>query len=69
MWFVFNAFTLNVSRLYLLNNSLFNWLLHYSMSQAIGDTWKKHILQRSVGEIYGCMCGLYLWIDVHESED
>lgn len=59
-------FTLNVPKLYLLNNSLFNWLLLYSISQAIGDIWKKLTFQRSV-EMYGCMYRLYLWIDVPES--
>lgn len=62
-------FTLNIPRLYLLNNSFFNWLLHYSISQAIGDIWKKLIVQGSIIEMYGSMYGLCLWIDVPESED
>lgn len=55
------SFSLNVPRLYLLNHYLFNWVIHYSISQVISDM-EKLLLQRSVLKCMdvsmGCICGL-----------
>lgn len=54
-------FTLNVPRLYLLNNYLFNWLIHYSVSQVIGNIWEKNYFTKANNRnVWMCVGVMYM---------
>lgn len=52
-------FTLNVPRLYLLNNSFFNWVVHCSISQAISDIWKK-LIKVNIRNVWMCVWVVFM---------